>query len=109
LCAGLISIRVQPKFWIGLGLIWFTGTGSLVSRSFNLLDRLEILASAAMDDFIEWIPPFEEIELVSLDFSEVGSHWMVFSVRSSNKSRPYFSSFFKNSPWHIVSKRVLFL
>jgi len=43
-------------FWIGLGLTWYTGTGSFVPRSFSLLDRLEILVSTAMDDSMEWIP-----------------------------------------------------
>jgi len=41
-----------------------TGTSFLVSRAFILLLRLEILASVAMDDSIEWRPPFEEIGFV---------------------------------------------
>jgi len=60
-----------------------------------------------MDDSIEWRPPFEEIEFEFLNFSLVGSHWMVFSNRFSYKSHPSFSFFYKNPPWHMVSKRVL--
>jgi len=60
-----------------------------------------------MDDSIEWKPPFEEMELEFLEFSVFGSHWMVFSARFSYKSHPSFSSFYKNLPWHMVSKRVL--
>ena len=65
----------------------------MVSRAFILLIRLVILASEAMDDSMQWRPPFEEIGLVFLDFSEVSSHWMVFSVRSSNISHSWFYPF----------------
>jgi len=60
-----------------------------------------------MDDSIEWRPPLEEMELEFLEFSLVGSYWMVFLARFSYKSHPSFLSFCKNSPWHMVSKRVL--
>jgi len=46
----------------------------MVSRASILLIRLEILALAAMNDSIEWRPPFEEIGFVFLDFSGVSSH-----------------------------------
>ena len=82
-------------------------TGSLVSKTYSLLARFAILSSAAMDDSIEWGPPFEEMEFEFLEFSLVGSHWMVFSAIFSNKSHPSFSFFCKNLPWHMVSKRVL--
>ena len=59
-------------------LTWLTETGSLVYKASNLLIRLEILASAAIDDSIEWRYPFEEIGFVFLDFSGVSSHWMFF-------------------------------
>ena len=98
---------VQTGFGIGLRLTWLTRIGSFVSKSFILLDRLAILTSVAVGDSMKWLPPFEEIGLVFLDFSWVGSHWMVFSVRSSNKSHPWFSSFCKNPLWYIVSKRIL--
>jgi len=52
----------------------------VVSRSSSLLTRLGILASAVMDDSMEWIPPLEEIGFVFLNFLGVGSHWMTFSV-----------------------------
>ena len=55
-------------------MTWFTINDSFVSRAFNLLIRLSILASAAMGDSMEWIPPLEEIGFVFLDFSRVGSH-----------------------------------
>ena len=61
----------------------------------------------AMDDSIEWRPPFEEIEFEFLEFSLVGFHWMVFLAKFSYKSHPSFLSFCKNPPWHIVSKKVL--
>jgi len=35
-----------------------------------------------MDVSIEWIPPFDKVELLFLDLSGVGSHWMVFSAKS---------------------------
>ena len=73
-----------------------TGLGSLVSKAFNLLARLANLASLAMDDSIEWRPPFEEMEFEVLEVSLVGSHWMVFSARFSFTSDPSFSSFCKN-------------
>jgi len=60
-----------------------------------------------MDDSIEWRLPFEEMEFVFLEFSLVDSHWMIFSARFSYKYHPSFSSFYKNPPWHMVSKRVL--
>jgi len=41
-----------------------------------------------MDDSIEWRPPYEERQFVFLDFLVVGSHWMVFSTKSSNNSHP---------------------
>jgi len=41
-----------------------------------------ILASAAMDDSIEWRSPLEEIRFVFIDFSGVGSHWRVFWLSS---------------------------
>ena len=85
-----------------------TGLGSLVSKASSLLVRFAILASLAMNDSIEWRPPFEEMEFEFLELSlVVGSYWMVFSARSSYKSHPSFSSFFKNPPWHMVSMRVL--
>jgi len=65
-----------------------TGTGFFVSRHSILLIRLKILASAAMDDSIEWRLPFEEIGFAFPYFSGVGSHWRVFLARSSNKSHP---------------------
>ena len=86
---------MQPGVENSFGLTWLTTVGSLVYRNSILLIRLEILALAAMDDSIEWKHPFEEIELVFLDFSRVGSHWCVFLARSSNKSHPWFSSFCK--------------
>ena len=73
-----------------------TGTGSLVSKTPSLLTRFAILALAGMDDSIKWRPPFEEMEFEFLEFSLVGSHWLVFSARFSNKSHPSFSSFCKN-------------
>ena len=39
-----------------------------------------------MDISIEWIPPFDEVGLLFLDLSGVGSHWMVLSAKS-----PYIS------------------
>jgi len=60
-----------------------------------------------MDDSIKWRPPFEEMEFEFLEFSLVEFYWMVFSARFSYKSHPSFSFFCKNSPWHMVSKRVL--
>ena len=60
-----------------------------------------------MDDSIKWRPPFEEMEFEFIEFSLVGSYWMVFSVRISHKSHPSFSSFCKNPPWHMISKKVL--
>jgi len=84
-----------------------TGLGSLISKTFSLLARLAILVSAAMDDSTESRPPFEEMEFEFLENLIVGSHWMVFSVRFIYKSHSSFSSFFKNPPWHIGSKRIL--
>jgi len=84
-----------------------TGLGFLVSKAFSLLVRLANLASLAMDDSIEWRPPFEEMVFGFLEFSLVGSHWMVFLARFSYKSHPSFSSFYKNPPWYMLSKRVL--
>ena len=49
-----------------------------------------------MDDSIEWGPPFKEMDFEFLEFSLVGSYWMVFSARFSYKSHPLFSSFYKN-------------
>ena len=70
-----------------------TGTGSLVSKTFSLLARFAILASAAMDDSIEWRPPFEEMEFEFLEFSLVDSHWMVFSTRFSYNPILHFPPF----------------
>jgi len=47
------------------------------------------------------------MEFEFLEFSLVGSHWIVFSARSSYKFYPSFSSFYKNPTWHMNSKRVL--
>ena len=55
-------------------LTWFTETGSLVSRASNLLIRVAILASVAMNDSIEWRPPFEEIGFEFLEFLLVSFH-----------------------------------
>ena len=44
------------------------GLGSLVSKASSLLARLANLALLAMDDSIEWRPPFEEIEFEFLEF-----------------------------------------
>ena len=71
-----------------------TGLGSLVSKTFSLIARFTILALLAMDDSIDWRPPFEEMEFEFLEFSLVGFHWMVFSARSSYKSHSLFASFF---------------
>ena len=79
----------------------------MVSKTSSLLTRFAILALAVMDDSIKGRPPFEEMEFEFLEFSLVGSHWMVFSARLSYKSYPSVSSFYKNPPWHMVSKRVL--
>jgi len=84
-----------------------TGLDSFVSKTFSLLVRFAILGSIAIDDLIEWRPSFEEMEFEFLEFSLVGSHWMVFPARFSYKSHPSFSFFCKNPPWHMVSKRVL--
>ena len=95
------------RSWI---LVWadlIDGLGSLVSKASSLLARLANLASLAMDDSIEWRPPFEEMKFEFLELSLVSSHWMVFSARFSYKSHPSFSSFCKNPPWHMLSKRVL--
>jgi len=73
-----------------------TGLSSLVSKASSFLAIFAILASAAMDDSIEWRPSFEEMEFEFLEFSEVGSYWMVFSARFSYKSHPSFLSFCKN-------------
>ena len=62
---------MQPGFGIELGLTWFTGTDSFVSRSFSLLARLAILPLTSMDDSMEWQPPFEEIGLVFLNFRKL--------------------------------------
>jgi len=32
---------------------------------------------------------------------------MIFSAKTSNKSQPWSSSFFKKSPWHMFSRSVL--
>jgi len=53
------------QIWDWVKTAWFTETGSFVLRIFSLLARLAVLASVAMDDSMEWLPPFEEIELVS--------------------------------------------
>ena len=45
-------------------MIW----ADLVSKASGLLARLAKLASLAMDDSIEWRPPFEEMGLSSLRF-----------------------------------------
>jgi len=90
-----------------IDLGWLTGTGSLVFKTFSLLARFAILASAVMNDSMEWRPLFQVMEFEFLEFSLVGSHWMVFSARFLNKSHPSFSSFCKNPPWHMVSKRIL--
>jgi len=66
------------------------------------------LASVAMKFFNEWRSLFEEIGFAILDSSLVGSHCGVFSTKSSYISHPSFSSFFKNFPPHMVSRRVLF-
>ena len=73
-----------------------TGLASFVSKPFSLLARFTILVSTAMNDLIEWRPPFEEMEFEFLEHSLVGSHWMVFSARFSYKSHHSFSSFCKN-------------
>jgi len=78
----------QPRLWIGGGLIWLTFAGSFVSRASILLIRFPILASIAMDDSKDRIPPFEALDCEFLDFSKVGSHCRVFSARSLNKSTP---------------------
>jgi len=55
-----------------------TGTGFLVSKTFRLLARFVVLASAVMDDSIEWRPPFDVMKFELLEFLLVDSHWMVF-------------------------------
>ena len=51
---------------------------SLVSNAFSLLINLAIFTSAAMDDSMDRISPLQAIEFEFLDFSGVGSHWMIF-------------------------------
>ena len=96
---------VQARVVINFGLTWVTRPDSFVSRASNLLIRLKLLASAAMNDSIEWRSPFEEKGFVVLDFSEVYSHWMIFWARSLHSSHPRFSSFYKNllGTWFLES------
>ena len=54
-----------------------------LSRTSTLLARFAILASLAMDDSIEWRPPFKEMEFEILEISLVGSYWIVFLARFS--------------------------
>ena len=78
-----------------IGLTWFPGTGSLVSRGFSLHIMLENLASVTMDVSMEWRPPFDEVGLLFLDLSGVGSHWIVFSAKTSYISTLHAHSFSK--------------
>ena len=91
---GLTVSTTQIENWFGL--TWLTGLGFLVSKTSSLLVRFAILGLAVMNDSIEWGLHFEEMEFEFLEFSLVGSHWMVFSARFSYKSHPSFSSFCKN-------------
>ena len=45
-----------------------TETGSLIPKPFGLLAEFAILTSAAMNDSIEWRPPFKEMEFEFLKF-----------------------------------------
>jgi len=87
-------------------LIWLTLAGSFVSRASILLIRIAILASVVINDFRDRSPPLEAIDCEFLNFFEAGSHCSIFSAKSSNKSQPWFSSFCKNPPWHMVSNRI---
>jgi len=88
-------------------MTWLIGLGFLISKASALLARFAILVSTAIDDSIEWRPLVEEMVFEFLEFSLVGSYWIIFSARFSYKSHPSFFSFCKNPPWHVISKRVL--
>ena len=75
-----------------------TLAGSFISRASMLLIRVAILASVVMNDSRDMSPPLEAIDCEFLDFSEASFHCRVFSAKSSNKSQPLFSSFYKNPP-----------
>jgi len=62
--------------------------GSFISRASILLIKVVILASAVMNDYKGRSPPLEALNCEFLGFLEVGSHYRVFSARSSNKSQP---------------------
>ena len=62
-----------------------TLAGSFISKASIFLIRVAILASAAMDDFRDRSPPFEALDCEFLGFFEAGSHYRVFSTKSSNK------------------------
>jgi len=101
-CLTVWTTRIVNWWWVDLLDI----ASSFVSRASILLIRVTILASTAMDYSRDRSPPLETINCEFLGFSEAGSHCRIFSAKSSNKSQPWFSSFYKNLPWHMVSNRV---
>ena len=97
-------IEVQPAE--GIRLTWFTETGSLVSKASRLRITTASLALVAMFASMEWTHPLEELGSLVLNYSGVGSHWMVLSAKSLYNSHPSSLFFFKNPPWHIDSDMV---
>ena len=83
-----------------------TGLGSLVSKVSNLLARLDNLASLAMDDLIDWRPPFEEMEFEFLEVLLVGSIGWFFQLDSHINLILHFHPFTRIL-LGTVSKRVL--
>lgn len=71
-----------------------------------LLIRVIVLASAAIEVYVLWVPLLF-IKVDVLGFSAGLSHYIVFHVTSSKKSHASFSFFLINSLLHIDSRRVL--
>jgi len=59
--------------------------GSLVSNALILLMSVAIFASEAIDDSIDKSSPLEAMDYEFLGFLGLGSHWMIFSARSSSQ------------------------
>ena len=77
---------MQPEIGTCVGLTLFTEACSLVSRASSHLIKLAILVSVAIDDSMEWRTPFEEMRLLFQNLSGVGSYWIGFFAKYSNKS-----------------------
>ena len=97
---------MQPGVGTCVGLTWFAEVGSLIFKTFSLFIRLATLASAAIDDSMEWRSPFEDMGLLFLDLSEVSSIGWSSPLNPEIIITLDFHPFTR-SPWHMVSKKVL--